>query len=198
MAPISIFSNVPEVPRGPGDDLAPANQWAFRSLMFYAATPLPSPPAPPRYPNPWTMRLAQVHIKYGVWRFLFIHLGVAGGIIQGIRVAPMRPIPDDFIAELKLWTTPFYECNVDTDKAERKEYTHHDLMQHLRDLGVQKQLFSKFPGTQKQLFTKFPGSQVYAGDLILWRNLVQFFVDLRIIAPDSVQTYDNKIKTRFN
>ncbi|EUC62389.1 hypothetical protein RSOL_419520, partial [Rhizoctonia solani AG-3 Rhs1AP] len=179
MRHVPVSTCIPEVPRWLGDDLTP-DQWAFRCLMFYAA-PVPTHPTGPECT--WLIRVAQVHIKRGDWRFLYIcPIAAQGGNVTGIEIGALPPTQTEFVAEMKFWTTPFYECDVNSNKAERVEYTHQELLRHLCD-----------PRTQKNLL-----KNVSSNFLPFWGNLVQLLVHLRIIAPESTQTYYNTIRTTRN
>ncbi|KAH7334722.1 hypothetical protein B0J17DRAFT_708332 [Rhizoctonia solani] len=174
-----VHTRIPESPRWPGDDVYSADQWAFRCLMFYAG---PLHRAPPGRGNPWQIQFSQVHIQSGSWRFLSVlPLFDAELKIPGIAVTEVIPIPKEFVAEVKFWTTPFYECKAGSNKAERVEYTHRNLMYHLRD-----------PSTQEKLFVN-----TAADAFQFWRNLVALLVNVRIIAPESIQTFDAKVRTSF-
>ncbi|CUA67002.1 hypothetical protein RSOLAG22IIIB_02916 [Rhizoctonia solani] len=153
------------------------NHWAFRYLMLSYLGLVEV--APKKYHGLWVMRFAQVHIASGEWRFLCIrpypkfpsfNLGEGFSALK-IDVAP--PMPPQLLVDIKLQAIPFYKRDVGSDKAERVEYTHQDLLSHLSD-----------PYFQRRLLRNVPGNP-----LMFCKNLIQNLADLRIIALELLETF---------
>ncbi|CAE6449433.1 unnamed protein product [Rhizoctonia solani] len=172
--PIQVLSKVPENPRWVGDNHSSADYWAFRCLMFYAG-----PLAPAGGGNPWQLQIAQTHIQTGDWRFLVIRLGTKHleNKPSAFSVTKESAMPEKNVAEMKFWTTQSFKIDAHTKKSERVEYTHRDLMHHLRD-----------PRTQDMLL---------ADGTLFARNFVSLLIDVGVIASNSLQTFNSKLKDLY-
>ncbi|CCO31976.1 hypothetical protein BN14_06028 [Rhizoctonia solani AG-1 IB] len=162
--PVPILTDIPE-------DIT-ANQWVFRCLMFYAE---PLEDQSTTGINMWSMQIAQLNIKTEEWRFLRLLRGVEGKEIISVKIVQEDRIHEGKVAELKFWVTPTFITNK-LKQSERVEYTHIDLMRHLRDPRIQEN---------------------YLSASINGPNFVSLMVELNLIAPDSISVLVSKMSKAY-
>ncbi|KAF8678740.1 hypothetical protein RHS04_05090 [Rhizoctonia solani] len=174
-----IISTAPENPRVEGDDSESADDWVFRCLAFYAQ---PDFLPPPRHGNSWTAHIFQASTRSNCknWRYLQFSfcMDPKTRVTTCTLSHTMVPtVPGNAVADIKFWVTSSYRFNPHTRLLYREEYTHRHLMEHLRE-----------PRGQRL---------IWGGNLSFKQGLVSMFVNLRLIAPGSLQELDAKLSESY-